>query len=153
MRTKPLPAVVLAIAFGILLTACRSASIEPTETSSTDVSQVIEESSFATCSRSIAPIIARAIDANGDINELARTYGADTPTFAASVLIVSEVMQTQFSQGLNAAGEQLSTYSINACLDGDIANQVLGLSSGDSGFVSNCLDGKPPAQFESSVTC
>lgn len=153
MRFKLALSVALAVASGLLLAACSSASSEPTETSSTDASQIIEESSFAKCSRSIAPVIARAIDANGDINELSLTYGADTATFAASISIVANVMQTQFSQGINAAGEQLTSYSINACLDGDIANHVLGLSSGESGFVSNCLDGKPPTQFESAVTC
>jgi hypothetical protein len=71
-------------------------------------------------------------------------WGYPSPATEFALNLYTVLTGVQYQEGIPVAVERLTEYSVSACFDGDIANDVTRINQGESGFVTACLDGIIP---------
>lgn len=125
-------------AMGCLLlsaSACSSSSGHETSPTIQAPDTARAESSSARCTDHLASVTAQFVDSQ-DVMVLINEWGASSVAYQEALRMSSYVLTEQYTRGAKAAATKLRELSSAACHRATMANAVLALQPGDSGYMS-----------------
>jgi len=142
-----LAAVIIGAGIAFLPNLTDHSGSQTSPTTTFDPIAIMEESSPYKCAQSLELVVADMVDTR-QIDPALRAWGANGPAFRAASMLFAIVYPLVYQEGERMAAQRLSEGAVNLCFDGDVANDVLALSSGDVGFMRACLDGQRPVTID-----
>ncbi|MEY4365658.1 MAG: hypothetical protein RLZZ305_1002 [Actinomycetota bacterium] len=153
MNNRRTQKVLLAVALALVTVSCGGGGNTSTDGSappSTDGGLIPELTND--CEKAVGPIITQTI-LDASLDSVYAKWGQDSVLVPVFDAIYAEMKPAFTAGAIGITVSYVAQYAINVCKDNDVYNAVLGLSEGDEGYRTGCLDGKMPDVNEALKAC
>ena len=153
MNTRRTHKVLLAVALALVTVSCGGSGNSSTDGSappSTDDGLIPELTND--CEKAVGPIITQTL-LDASLDSVYAKWGKDSVLVPVFDAIYAEMKPAFTAGAIGITVNYVAQYAINVCRDNDVYNAVVGLSEGDEGYRTGCLDGKMPDVNETLTAC